>query len=135
MSAWNWTCWIWGVMRWLKNSTRELKNSWLELRRGARLTSQWVKLWKQNEKRNLKREDKGSWIFFWGYRKDQGNFGLHGHYFFAGSREKNFYTVDNISLVYSIFHLSLIILSPLTVVNILLHTTSLICHQKPSQTC
>lgn len=48
---------------------------------------------------------------------------------------KNFYTVDSISLVHSIFHLNLIILSPLTVVNILLHTTSLTCHQKPSQTC
>lgn len=46
----NWTHWIWGAMRQLKSSTRQLKNSWLELRRGARIMSQWVKLWKQNER-------------------------------------------------------------------------------------
>lgn len=51
---------------------------------------------------------------FGGDRKYKGNFGLHGHYFFAESREKNFYTVNNIN-----FHLNLIILSPLTMVNII----------------
>lgn len=56
-------------MRQLKSSTRQLKNSWLELRRGARITSQWVKLWKQNEKRNLQRENMRRWTFYWGYRK------------------------------------------------------------------
>lgn len=63
------------------------------------------------------------------------NSGLHGQYVFAGSREKeNFYTVDNVfCLIHSNFHLNLIVLSPLTVVNFLLHTTHSTHRNRPAE--